>query len=58
MKKTDICKQSRLLLWEMLEETSNKEFTEETRITRKVLNEAIGRMQDLHFDMAMKGELE
>jgi hypothetical protein len=58
MKKTDICKQSRLLLWEMLEETSKKEFSEEIRITRKVLNEAISRMQDLHFDMAMKGELE
>lgn len=58
MTKTDICKQSRLLLWEMLEETNKKEFSEEIRITRKVLNEAIGRMQDLHFDLAMKGEFD
>ena len=58
MEKTDISKQSRLILWKMLEEANKKEFTEETRITRKVLNEAIGRMQDLHFDLEMKGELE
>lgn len=58
MAKTDICKQSRLLLWRMLEETNKKEFSEEIRITRKVLNEAIARMQDLHFDMTIKGELD
>lgn len=58
MKKTDICKKSRQLLWKMLEETHKEEFSEETRIVRRTLLLAIEKLQDLHFDLAMEGELD